>query len=152
MGQWGEGCLPVVCHPLEGKLRLFPRRQHYQKAIEEAAIHFEAQTGTLPFCHNQLNQIQTLGKQALTLDAETQPSPSEKGCACRRGRNYCAHFWPMIYIPNSNFGHSQVHPSSRENTSWDFPDDPVAKNLPSNAGDMGLIPGQGTKIPHAWGN
>ena len=105
----------------------------------------------MPFCHNQLNQIQTLGKQALTLDAETQPSPSEKGCACRRGRNYCAHFWPMIYIPNSNFGHSQVHPFSRENTSWDFPDDPVAKNLPSNAGDMGLIPGQGTKIPHAMG-
>ena len=42
MGQWGEGCLPVVCHPLEGKLGLFPRRQHYQKAIEEAAIRFEA--------------------------------------------------------------------------------------------------------------
>ena len=25
------------------------------------------------------------------------------------------------------------------------------KNLPSNAGDMGLIPGRGTKIPHATG-
>ena len=25
----------------------------------------------------------------------------------------------------------------------------VVKNPPSNAGDMGLIPGQGTKIPHA---
>ena len=25
------------------------------------------------------------------------------------------------------------------------------KNLPSNAGDMGLIPGWGTKIPHATG-
>ena len=25
------------------------------------------------------------------------------------------------------------------------------KNLPSNAGDKGLIPGQGTKIPHALG-
>ena len=24
-------------------------------------------------------------------------------------------------------------------------------NLPSNAGDAGLIPGQGTKIPHAMG-
>ena len=31
----------------------------------------------------------------------------------------------------------------------DFPGAPVAKNLPSNAGDVGLIPGQGTKIPHA---
>ena len=58
----------------------------------------------------------------------------------------------MIYILKSNSGHSQVHPSSRENNSWDFPDGPVAKNLPSNAGDMGLIPGQETKIPHAWGN
>ena len=27
----------------------------------------------------------------------------------------------------------------------------MVKNPPSNAGDMGLIPGQGTKIPHATG-
>ena len=25
----------------------------------------------------------------------------------------------------------------------------MVKNLPSNGGDAGLIPGQGTKIPHA---
>ena len=30
----------------------------------------------------------------------------------------------------------------------DFPGVPVVKNLPSSIGDMGLIPGQGTKIPH----
>ena len=30
-----------------------------------------------------------------------------------------------------------------------FPGGPVVKNPPCNAGDMGLIPGQGTKIPHA---
>ena len=33
----------------------------------------------------------------------------------------------------------------------DFPGGPVVKNLFSNAGDTGLIPGQGTKIPHAVG-
>ena len=33
----------------------------------------------------------------------------------------------------------------------DFPGGPVVKNLPSNAGDTGSIPGQGTKIPHAVG-
>ena len=27
----------------------------------------------------------------------------------------------------------------------------MVKNPPSNAGDVGLIPGQGTKIPHAVG-
>ena len=27
----------------------------------------------------------------------------------------------------------------------------MVKNLPSNAGDAGSIPGQGTKIPHAVG-
>ena len=31
----------------------------------------------------------------------------------------------------------------------DFPGGPVVKNPPSNARDMGLIPGQGTKIPYA---
>ena len=34
---------------------------------------------------------------------------------------------------------------------WDFRRGPVVKNLPCNAGDVGLIPGQGTKIPHAVG-
>ena len=33
----------------------------------------------------------------------------------------------------------------------DFPGGPVDKNLPSNAGDAGLIPCQGTKISHASG-
>ena len=33
----------------------------------------------------------------------------------------------------------------------DFPGGPVVKNPPYNGGDMGLIPGQGTKIPHAAG-
>jgi len=31
----------------------------------------------------------------------------------------------------------------------DFPGGPVVKNPPTNAGDTGSIPGQGTKIPHA---
>ena len=33
----------------------------------------------------------------------------------------------------------------------DFPGGPVDKNLPTIAGDTGLIPGRGTKIPHAKG-
>ena len=31
----------------------------------------------------------------------------------------------------------------------DFPGGPVVKNPPCNAGDMSLIPGEGTKILHA---
>ena len=44
-----------------------------------------------------------------------------------------------------------VKPISRKENpdEWDFPGGPVVKNPPSNAGDMGLIPGQGTKISHA---
>ena len=33
----------------------------------------------------------------------------------------------------------------------DFPGGPVIKNPPSNAGNVGSIPGQGTKIPYATG-
>ena len=33
----------------------------------------------------------------------------------------------------------------------DFPSGPVVKNPPSNAGDVGSIPGGGAKIPHAVG-
>ena len=32
-----------------------------------------------------------------------------------------------------------------------FPGGPVGKNPPSNAGDTGSIPGQGTKIPQSTG-
>ena len=35
--------------------------------------------------------------------------------------------------------------------SGDFPGGPVVKNPPVNARDTGLIPGLGTKIPHAMG-
>ena len=31
----------------------------------------------------------------------------------------------------------------------DFPGGPMVKNLPCNAEEAGLIPGQGTRIPHA---
>ena len=41
--------------------------------------------------------------------------------------------------------------SDYKNPMRDFPNGPVDKNLPSNAGDKGLIPGGGTKIPHALG-
>ena len=33
--------------------------------------------------------------------------------------------------------------------SGDFPGGPVVKNPPANAGDVGWIPGWGTKIPQA---
>ena len=39
----------------------------------------------------------------------------------------------------------------RMNNFWDFPGRPVVKNPPCNAGDSGLIPGQGTKVTHATG-
>ena len=43
----------------------------------------------------------------------------------------------------------QVNISPQNLENGDFLGGPVAKNLPSNAGDMGSIPGQGTKIPQA---
>ena len=33
--------------------------------------------------------------------------------------------------------------------AWDLPDGPVIKNPPFEAGDVGLIPWEGTKTPHA---
>ena len=34
-------------------------------------------------------------------------------------------------------------------TPGDFPGGPIVKNLPCNAGDVGSVPGQGTKILYA---
>ena len=38
-----------------------------------------------------------------------------------------------------------------QNEQWAFPGGPVVKNPPAIARNLGLIPGQGTKIPHALG-
>ena len=35
--------------------------------------------------------------------------------------------------------------------SWDFPGGPVVKNPPTNAGNVGSIPGPGTEIPRVTG-
>ena len=35
-----------------------------------------------------------------------------------------------------------------KNSSRDFPGGLAVKNRPSNAGDLGLIPGQATETPH----
>ena len=43
-----------------------------------------------------------------------------------------------------------MFPSSND-PDGDFPGGSVVKNLPSNAGDAGSIPGKGTRIPHAEG-
>ena len=40
-------------------------------------------------------------------------------------------------------------PQIPKNIREDFPGGPVVKKLPFNAGDMGLISGRGTKVPHA---
>ena len=48
-----------------------------------------------------------------------------------------------------------IKPVHKTNLLWqilfteDFPGGPVVKNSPSNAGDVGPIPGRGTKIPLA---
>ena len=56
--------------------------------------------------------------------------------------------------------HSQINKQNKKQnktknrytkTIRNFPGCPVVKNPPSNAGDMGLIPGRGTKIPHTLG-
>ena len=46
---------------------------------------------------------------------------------------------------------SQQRDENKNTFPWDFPGCPVVKNPPYKAGDAGLIPGQGTKIPHAAG-
>ena len=36
----------------------------------------------------------------------------------------------------------------KKKAAWDFPSGPVVKNLPANAGDIGLFPGPRRSIPH----
>ena len=54
-------------------------------------------------------------------------------------RNYTSHF--LHRAPKLTF--------SLEKAFWSFSGGPVVKNIPCDAGDSGLIPGQGTKTPSA---
>lgn len=38
-----------------------------------------------------------------------------------------------------------------DSPDWDFPGGPLVEKPPSNEGDIGLIPSQGTRISHAQG-
>ena len=64
-------------------------------------------------------------------------------------------FLLKIFNPKKEVYNEHLHTlhldSSRLHTHWDFPGGPVVKNPPSNAGYVGSIPGQGTKIPYAAG-
>ena len=51
----------------------------------------------------------------------------------------------LFYVQKMEY-YSELKRNERE-----FPGGPVVKNPPSNAGDVGSIPGGGTKIPHATG-
>ena len=47
--------------------------------------------------------------------------------------------------------HACTQHLNKNKLSQDFPGGPAVKNPPANAGDMGSIPGLGTKIPHSVG-
>ena len=53
-----------------------------------------------------------------------------------------------ITVEMSDIYHCIWQKKSSTVTNWDFTGGPVVGNPPSNAGDAGSIPGQGTEIPH----
>ena len=62
---------------------------------------------------------------------------------CIGSQDPCVHFFP---IPCSGMSHQKLEISPE-----DFTSGPVVENPASNAGHMGLIPGQRTERPHAAG-
>ena len=56
-----------------------------------------------------------------------------------------------MYNSDTKFLYFILHLWLIENIGWDFPCGPVVKNLPANAGDVGLISSLGIKIPHPTG-
>ena len=56
----------------------------------------------------------------------------------------------FCYEPKTKLLFNNNKKSSFKGSAWDFPCGLVVKNLPSTAGDLGSIPGQGSYMP--WGN
>ena len=59
--------------------------------------------------------------------------------------------WNLKNDTNEHTYKTEIDSQTQKTNSWGFPGGPVVKNLPSDAGDRGSIPGQGTKIPRAAG-
>ena len=78
------------------------------------------------------------------------PSTSDIGYRVFWGREGVSNF-PDIHLQGKVVPRGQGNLREKSTGVMDFPGGPVVKNLPSNAGDMGSIPGRGTKIPHAVG-
>ena len=103
--------------------------------------------------------------QADSLLAETQGKPKNTGVGSlsllqqislsqesKQGLLHCRQIHQLSYEGSpgimKTLGQTMV---LRSMLLGDFPGGPVVENLPSNAGDLGPIPGWGTKIPHALG-
>ena len=68
--------------------------------------------------------------------------------ACPRPR---CHDKQLGFILNCSVRKNVINFLFTKNHFGDFPGGPVVNNPACHAGDVGLIPGQGTKIPHAFG-
>ena len=55
----------------------------------------------------------------------------------------------VLLITRKNLALKSIFSDLKIIAPGDFPGGPVVKNPPSNADGEGLIPGRGTKIPHA---
>ena len=75
--------------------------------------------------------------------------PKQAGClGCTKG-TLIPRVVQMPSAAKKNTGNRlYIDPSIVSCWEGGFPGGPVVKNLPCNAGDTGLIPGWGTKIPH----
>ena len=63
------------------------------------------------------------------------------------GETAAGHVEILDYLCNFSIDVKNIPLKNVLNLLGDFPGGPLVKNLPSNAGDMGLIPGRGTMIP-----
>ena len=61
------------------------------------------------------------------------------------------YYWHNGFFSTLNIWSPHIR-AIQELIPTDFPGDPVVKNLPSSVGDVGSVPGWGTKIPHAAGH
>ena len=72
---------------------------------------------------------------------------SDITCTFHSGKQWAVFTWRILIIV-CDLPLGPTFPP-REQEWGGFPGGPVVKTFPSSAGDVGLIPGQGTKIAHA---
>ena len=151
--KWGFAA--AAAKSLQSCLTLFDRIDYTHQAPPSLEFSGQEHWSGLPFPSPVHVKVKLLSRVRLLVTPWTAAYQAPPSMGLSRQEHWSGVPLPSpedplaSYFPSAMNGVSSYSGDVKKGKSRDFPGGPVVKNLPWNAGDMGLIPSWGTKILHA---